>query len=184
MAFLRHSMLQNNGIEVTFLVQSVCRHGTNPLFQARRRTRSTGVIDIGYYQSVFISVPLRQEVPIWLLLCAPPFPGLSITSHHEGTNDGRSSSPTGTGKNSCLMRQTPRLSTVSSSTLTFSWTDGVIVRASEWGFTLDRKGKIVATTDLLIASAAYQQAVILHSDSHFEVIANEFGIKQERLQLR
>jgi predicted nucleic acid-binding protein len=57
----------------------------------------------------------------------------------------------------------------------------VIARASEWGYALDRKGKIVSTTDLFIAAAAYKQATILHSDSHFEVIAQEFGLDQERL---
>jgi predicted nucleic acid-binding protein len=59
--------------------------------------------------------------------------------------------------------------------------DDVIIRASEWGYALDRKGKVVSTTDLFIAAAAYKQATILHSDSHFEVIAQEFGLEQERL---
>lgn len=33
--------------------------------------------------------------------------------------------------------------------------DNVIERAAKWGFMLDRKGKAVSTTDLLIASASY-----------------------------
>jgi predicted nucleic acid-binding protein len=55
----------------------------------------------------------------------------------------------------------------------------VIALASEWGYHLDRKGKIVSTTDLLIASAAYGRAVILHQDKHFEVIGQEVGVEQE-----
>jgi predicted nucleic acid-binding protein len=58
----------------------------------------------------------------------------------------------------------------------------VVLLASNWGFILDRKGKIVSTTDLLIASAAYKKAIVLHSDGHFEVMAQEFGIEQERLR--
>ncbi len=59
----------------------------------------------------------------------------------------------------------------------------VIERASKWGFTLDRKGKVVSTTDLLIASAGYKKACILHLDSDFEIIASAFGLEEERLSL-
>ncbi|MBM4141698.1 MAG: PIN domain nuclease [Nitrospira sp.] len=59
--------------------------------------------------------------------------------------------------------------------------NAVIERAAKWGFTLDRKGKVVSTTDLLIASAAYKQASILHLDSDFETIASVVDLKEERL---
>ena len=57
----------------------------------------------------------------------------------------------------------------------------VISLASQWGYILDRKGKIVSTTDLFIAAAAFKKATLLHSDKHFEIIAAEFGVAQERL---
>ena len=57
----------------------------------------------------------------------------------------------------------------------------VIERASRWGFLLDRKGKSVSTTDLLIAAAAYKRATILHADSDFERIASEVDCEEERL---
>jgi predicted nucleic acid-binding protein len=57
----------------------------------------------------------------------------------------------------------------------------VISLAAEWGFILDRKGKVVSTTDLFIAAAAYQKATILHCDKHFEAIGQEFGLNQEDL---
>jgi predicted nucleic acid-binding protein len=57
----------------------------------------------------------------------------------------------------------------------------VISLASQWGYILDRKGKIVSTTDLFIAAAAFKKATLLHSDKHFEVIAQEFGLEQEKL---
>ncbi|MEW6002426.1 MAG: PIN domain nuclease [Nitrospirota bacterium] len=57
----------------------------------------------------------------------------------------------------------------------------VIERAAEWGFRLDRKGKIVPTTDLFIASASYKRAKLLHLDSDFEVIASHFDLEQEKL---
>ena len=59
--------------------------------------------------------------------------------------------------------------------------DTVIERASRWGFLLDRKGKAVSTTDLLIASAAYKRACLLHSDSDFEVIASAVDLEEERI---
>lgn len=57
--------------------------------------------------------------------------------------------------------------------------DAVIKRAGEWGFILDRKGKVVSTTDLLIASASYKRACIMHLDSDFELIATEIDLKLE-----
>jgi predicted nucleic acid-binding protein len=59
--------------------------------------------------------------------------------------------------------------------------DTVIERASKWGFLLDRKGKVVSTTDLLIASSAYKKACLLHSDSDFEVIASAADLEEERI---
>jgi predicted nucleic acid-binding protein len=60
--------------------------------------------------------------------------------------------------------------------------DEVIERAAQWGYTLDRKGKTVSTTDLFIAAAASDKAVVLHSDSDFEIIAS-LGLRQEKLAL-
>ncbi len=59
--------------------------------------------------------------------------------------------------------------------------EAVIERASRWGFLLDRRGKPVSTTDLLIASAAYKRARILHADSDFERIASEVDCEEERI---
>jgi hypothetical protein len=59
--------------------------------------------------------------------------------------------------------------------------DTVIERASKWGFLLDRKGKIVSTTDLIIASAAYKNALLLHSDKDFYTIASIVDLEQERV---
>jgi len=59
--------------------------------------------------------------------------------------------------------------------------DTVIERASRWGFLLDRKGKVVSTTDLLIASAAYKKACLLHSDTDFEVISSVADLEEERI---
>ena len=59
--------------------------------------------------------------------------------------------------------------------------ESVIQRASRWGFRLDGKGKSVSTTDLLIASAAYKKARILHADSDFERIASEVDCEEERI---
>ncbi len=60
--------------------------------------------------------------------------------------------------------------------------DEVIEKAAQWGYTLDRKGKTVSTTDLFIAAAASDKAVVLHVDSDFETIAS-LGLKQEKLAL-
>jgi hypothetical protein len=59
--------------------------------------------------------------------------------------------------------------------------DTVIERASQWGFLLDRKGKFVSTTDLIIASAGYKKAQILHSDSDFEKISSVIDLEEERI---
>ncbi len=60
--------------------------------------------------------------------------------------------------------------------------NAVVERASKWGFILDRKGKTVSTTDLLIASAAYKKACLLHLDSDFKVIADAFNLEEKRLE--
>ena len=60
--------------------------------------------------------------------------------------------------------------------------DEVIEKAALWGYKLDRKGKTVPTTDLFIAAAASDKAVVLHIDSDFETIAS-LGLRQEKLAL-
>ena len=60
--------------------------------------------------------------------------------------------------------------------------DEVIEKAAQWGYILDRKGKTVSTTDLFIAAAASDKAVVLHVDSDFEIIAS-LGLRQEKLAL-
>ena len=59
----------------------------------------------------------------------------------------------------------------------------VIERAAHYGFLLDRKGKTVPTTDILIASAAYGQAVVLYIDidRDFETIGSVISLQQERI---
>jgi len=57
----------------------------------------------------------------------------------------------------------------------------VFERAALWGFQLDRKGKIVSTTDLLIAAAAHEKALVLHNDTDFERIAKELPFLQEKV---
>jgi predicted nucleic acid-binding protein len=60
--------------------------------------------------------------------------------------------------------------------------DGAVIeRASKWGFILDRKGKVASTTDLLIASAAYKKARLLHLDTDFRLIASVVGLEEENL---
>lgn len=61
--------------------------------------------------------------------------------------------------------------------------DKVIGTASNWGYILDRKGKTISTTDLIIAAASFKQAYLLHIDSDFKIISNEFDLKEERLEL-
>lgn len=51
--------------------------------------------------------------------------------------------------------------------------DAVFERASRWGFLLDRKGKFVSTIDLIVASAAYKKARLIHVDSDFELIKSQ-----------
>lgn len=58
----------------------------------------------------------------------------------------------------------------------------IIERASKWGFLLDRRGKIVPTTDLLKAAAAYKKACILHVDSDFEIISSVVDLEEEKIQ--
>lgn len=59
--------------------------------------------------------------------------------------------------------------------------DAAIERASKWGFMLDRKGKTVSTTDLLIASASHKKAKVLHLDHDFRMIAAAVGLDEEQL---
>jgi predicted nucleic acid-binding protein len=59
--------------------------------------------------------------------------------------------------------------------------DPVVERASQWGFLLDRKGKVVSTTDLIIASAAYKKARLIHVDSDFELLSTEVDLEEERI---
>jgi predicted nucleic acid-binding protein len=58
--------------------------------------------------------------------------------------------------------------------------ESIIERAAEWGFMMDRKGKMVPTTDLLIGASAYKKATILHCDRDFELLGAAFGLDQER----
>lgn len=58
----------------------------------------------------------------------------------------------------------------------------VTERASKWGFEMDRKGKIVSTTDLIIASVAYKKARLLHIDNDFKTIAEFYDLEEEMLQ--
>jgi predicted nucleic acid-binding protein len=46
---------------------------------------------------------------------------------------------------------------------------------------LDRKGKVVSTADLIIASAAYKEARLLHSDRDFDTIASIVDLEQEKI---
>jgi len=59
--------------------------------------------------------------------------------------------------------------------------DTVIERASRWGFLLDKKGKVVSTTDLIKASVAYKKACLLHSDRDFGTIASIVDLEQEKI---
>jgi predicted nucleic acid-binding protein len=60
--------------------------------------------------------------------------------------------------------------------------DPVVERASQWGFLLDRKGKSVSTTDLIIASAAYKKARLIHMDSDFELLSTAVDLEEERIK--
>ncbi len=61
--------------------------------------------------------------------------------------------------------------------------DAVVERASKWGFLLDRRGKTVSTTDLLIAAAAYKKGTLLHLDSDFEIISSIVDLKEEKIKI-
>ena len=57
----------------------------------------------------------------------------------------------------------------------------VMRRAARWGYEMDRKGKILPTTDVIIAAAAYKKARILHLDADFKTIAEFFPLEEEML---
>ena len=59
--------------------------------------------------------------------------------------------------------------------------EDVLKRAAKWGYELDRKGRVVPTTDLIIASCAFGHATLLHADSDFELIASQLNLNQERI---
>jgi predicted nucleic acid-binding protein len=62
--------------------------------------------------------------------------------------------------------------------------DGAVIeRAAQWGFLLDRRGKSVSTTDLLIAAAAYKKACLLHVDRDFRIISSAVELDEERIEL-
>ena len=61
--------------------------------------------------------------------------------------------------------------------------DAVIERAAQWGFLLDRRGKSVSTTDLLIAAVAYKKARLLHADRDFGIISSVVELDEERIEL-
>jgi predicted nucleic acid-binding protein len=49
---------------------------------------------------------------------------------------------------------------------------------------MDRKGRIISTTDLSIASAAFVKALLLHNDEDFETIAAHVHINEERISAK
>jgi len=52
--------------------------------------------------------------------------------------------------------------------------------AGQLAFDLQRKGLTIPSTDILIASAAIQcNAILLHADSHFDLIAGQTELKVE-----
>jgi len=57
----------------------------------------------------------------------------------------------------------------------------VLARAARWGYELDRKGKVLPTTDLIIAAAASGKAVLLHMDADFKIIAGRFPLEEEMI---
>ena len=62
--------------------------------------------------------------------------------------------------------------------------DGAVIeRAAQWGFLLDRRGKSVSTTDLLIAATAYKKACLLHADRDFGTISSVVELDEERVEL-
>ena len=60
--------------------------------------------------------------------------------------------------------------------------DAAIERAGKWGCMLGRKGKTVPTTDLMIASSAYNKSTVVHVDEDFETIASVCSVKAERIK--
>jgi hypothetical protein len=61
--------------------------------------------------------------------------------------------------------------------------EAVIEQASKWGFLLDRKGKSISTTNLLIAASAHKKAQLLDADSNFEIISSIVDLDEERIEL-
>ena len=62
--------------------------------------------------------------------------------------------------------------------------DGAVIeRAAQWGFLLDRRGKSVSTTNLLIAAAAYKKACLLHAGRDFRIISSVVELDEERIEL-
>jgi len=60
--------------------------------------------------------------------------------------------------------------------------DAIWQRACELGFELRRKGITVPHTDILIGACALQSgSVIVHADTHFDLMAGYAGIKVESL---
>jgi hypothetical protein len=57
-----------------------------------------------------------------------------------------------------------------------------VERVKRWGLLLDRKGKFVSTTDLIIASAAYKKARLANVDSDFELVSTEVDLEEERIK--
>ena len=60
--------------------------------------------------------------------------------------------------------------------------DSIWQRACELGFKLRRKGVTIPHTDILIAACALQSgSIIVHADTHFDLMAEHAGIKVESL---
>lgn len=60
--------------------------------------------------------------------------------------------------------------------------DSIWQKACELGFALRRKGITVPHTDILIGACALQSgSVIVHADTHFDLMAGHAGIKVESL---
>lgn len=58
--------------------------------------------------------------------------------------------------------------------------DDIWRNACENGFRLKRKGLTIPSTDVLIATCAlHEDAVLLHGDAHFDLIAKPLGLKVE-----
>jgi len=63
--------------------------------------------------------------------------------------------------------------------------DGAVVdMASNWGFLLERKGRTVSTTDILIAAAAYGRARVIHLDKDFKQMSEVVGLEEEMIGWR